>query len=89
MIKTTKNKTGYPCLSMDLKYPATQIEPPIIMVISSDIMRGGCKAKGIIPVTANMVMITRQARTVNAPTAKAGLYPLLYSKSNYSYQRFM
>jgi hypothetical protein len=77
MIKKTKNKTGYPRLSKDLKAPAILIEPPIIMVISSDIMRGGCKANGIIPVTPSMVMITRQARTVKPPTAKAGLYPLL------------
>jgi len=55
---------GYSFLSWDLNHPVIPIVPPIIMVISSEIMRGGCKDKGIIPVTATMAMITRQRKTV-------------------------
>jgi len=64
--------SGYACLSQDLKNPARPIIPPKIMVISTENMRGGCKANGTIPVTASMAMNTRQAKTVKYPTANAG-----------------
>ncbi len=63
---------GYACLSQDLKNPARPIIPPNIMVINTEIMRGGCRATGTIPVIASMAMNTRQAKTVTYPTANAG-----------------